>query len=68
MGGGGTFDVRVFTTVFNFTLPLGIFHQEKTVFRLPSIIPYMVRQKTSLVGLKDFVFLKYRSSSTTDIA
>ena len=26
------------TTVFNFTRPLGVFHQKKTVFRLPSII------------------------------
>ena len=25
----------------NFTRPLGVFHQEKIVFRLPSIIPYM---------------------------
>ena len=26
------------TTVFDFTRPLGVFHQKKIVFRLPSII------------------------------
>ena len=33
------------TIVFNFTQPLGVFHQEEIVFRLPSIIPYMVRRQ-----------------------
>ena len=37
-------DIRV-TTVFNFTRPLGVFHQKKIVFRLPSIIPYMARRQ-----------------------
>ena len=34
-----------FTTVFNFTRSLGIFHQEKIVFRLLSIIPYIARRQ-----------------------
>ena len=50
------------TSIFNFTRPLGVFHQEKTVFRLPSIIPYMARRQKSC-----FCVFKYRSSSTTDM-
>ena len=65
-------DILCITTVFNFTRPLGVFHQDKIVFRLPSIIPYMVRRQNFSCRFcklaKDFAFLKYRSSSTTDIA
>ena len=46
------------TTVFNFTRPLGIFHQEKTVFRLPSIIPYMVRRQNFSHRSKGFCVFK----------
>ena len=42
--------------------PLGVFHQEKIVFRLPSITPYMVRRQ-NFSCRSCFVFLKYRSSS-----
>ena len=56
---------QALTTVFNFTQPLG----EKIVFRLPSIIPYIACQQNfscrfcKLAKPKDFVFLKYGSSS-----
>ena len=63
---------KTVTIVFNFARPLGIFHQEKIVFRLPSIIPYIARRPICTVSIcklaKDSVFLKYRSLSTTDIA
>ena len=39
------------TTVFNFTRPLGVFHQEKIVFWLPSIIPYMARRQNFLLSV-----------------
>ena len=50
--------INYLTTVFNFTRPLGIFHQEKTVFRLPSIIPYMVRRQNFSCRSKGFCVFK----------
>ena len=60
--------INAITTVFNFTRLLGVFHQEKIVFRLPSIIPYMARRQNVSCRSCNFVFLKYRSSSATHIA
>ena len=73
--GPTTYWIHIFlwklTTVFNFARPLGVFHQEKIVFWLPSIIPYMARRQNfpcrSCKLANDFVSLTYRLSSTTDI-
>ena len=53
---------------FYATIRRGFFIRRKLCFGCRQSYHIWCVDKTSLVGLKDFVFLKYRSSSTTDIA
>ena len=50
---------KVFTTVFNFTRPLGVFHQKKIMFRLPSIIDTIYGNVWGEPALRVTVFSGY---------